>query len=175
MQIVGPNGVFDIRLIRMFWLCSGILWWYRWFAKRFMHPDVVAAYEYVFLWDEDLGVDYFDPIRCVLSCTFTAWNVSLGWIIICNYVNELTLCRNVCKNIFIVGMCRLLKRRGFKSPSQHLMVTNQRCIIRSQLVEGEEKFTGYCYIYYWYSTVSLWLPDVHLYLGCLLVACESSW
>lgn len=36
-----------------------------WFAKRFMHPDVVAAYEYVFLWDEDLGVDYFDPLRYV--------------------------------------------------------------------------------------------------------------
>jgi len=36
-----------------------------WFAKRFMHPDVVAAYEYVFLWDEDIGVDYFDPLRYV--------------------------------------------------------------------------------------------------------------
>ncbi|KAL6646487.1 hypothetical protein ACP70R_018095 [Stipagrostis hirtigluma subsp. patula] len=32
-------------------------WWY---AKRFMHPSVVAPYEYVFLWDEDLGVEAFD-------------------------------------------------------------------------------------------------------------------
>ncbi|TVU39600.1 hypothetical protein EJB05_13026, partial [Eragrostis curvula] len=34
-----------------------------WFAKRFLHPDVVAEYEYVFLWDEDLEVDSFDPAR----------------------------------------------------------------------------------------------------------------
>jgi hypothetical protein len=35
----------------------------RWFAKRFLHPDIVAAYKYIFLWDEDIGVDNFDPIR----------------------------------------------------------------------------------------------------------------
>lgn len=33
----------------------------RWFAKRFLHPDIVAAYNYIFLWDEDLGVDNFNP------------------------------------------------------------------------------------------------------------------
>ncbi|KAL2254275.1 UNVERIFIED_CONTAM: hypothetical protein Sindi_0222200, partial [Sesamum indicum] len=32
-----------------------------WFAKRFLHPDIVAEYEYVFLWDEDLGVENFHP------------------------------------------------------------------------------------------------------------------
>ncbi|CAH1439370.1 unnamed protein product [Lactuca virosa] len=32
-------------------------WWY---AKRFMHPDIVAAYEYIFIWDEDLGVEHFN-------------------------------------------------------------------------------------------------------------------
>ncbi|XP_022748722.1 uncharacterized protein LOC111298217 isoform X6 [Durio zibethinus] len=32
-----------------------------WFAKRFLHPDIVAEYKYIFLWDEDLGVDNFDP------------------------------------------------------------------------------------------------------------------
>ncbi|KAJ3708776.1 hypothetical protein LUZ61_012481 [Rhynchospora tenuis] len=31
-----------------------------WFAKRFLHPDIVAPYEYIFIWDEDLGVDNFD-------------------------------------------------------------------------------------------------------------------
>ncbi|GJN03256.1 hypothetical protein PR202_ga20680 [Eleusine coracana subsp. coracana] len=31
-----------------------------WFAKRFMHPSVVAPYEYIFLWDEDLGIETFD-------------------------------------------------------------------------------------------------------------------
>ncbi|XP_040381225.1 uncharacterized protein LOC102704535 isoform X3 [Oryza brachyantha] len=34
-----------------------------WFAKRFLHPDVVAIYNFIFLWDEDLGVDNFDPRR----------------------------------------------------------------------------------------------------------------
>ncbi|KAG2714674.1 hypothetical protein I3760_03G038800 [Carya illinoinensis] len=32
-------------------------WWY---AKRFLHPDIVAAYDYIFMWDEDLGVEHFD-------------------------------------------------------------------------------------------------------------------
>ncbi|MED6150491.1 hypothetical protein PIB30_072821 [Stylosanthes scabra] len=32
-------------------------WWY---AKRFLHPDIVAPYEYIFIWDEDLGLQNFD-------------------------------------------------------------------------------------------------------------------
>ncbi|KAF0933625.1 hypothetical protein E2562_018861 [Oryza meyeriana var. granulata] len=32
-------------------------WWY---AKRFLHPDIVASYEYIFIWDEDLGVEHFN-------------------------------------------------------------------------------------------------------------------
>lgn len=32
----------------------------RWYAKRFLHPDIVSAYEYVFIWDEDLGVEHFN-------------------------------------------------------------------------------------------------------------------
>jgi hypothetical protein len=38
---------------------------FRWFAKRFLHPDIVSAYSYIFLWDEDLGVDHFDARRYV--------------------------------------------------------------------------------------------------------------
>ncbi|XP_078447314.1 uncharacterized protein LOC144716135 isoform X2 [Wolffia australiana] len=34
-----------------------------WFAKRFLHPDIVADYDYIFLWDEDLGVENFHPGR----------------------------------------------------------------------------------------------------------------
>ncbi|CAI9765292.1 unnamed protein product [Fraxinus pennsylvanica] len=34
-----------------------------WFAKRFLHPDIVSEYDYIFLWDEDLGVENFDPRR----------------------------------------------------------------------------------------------------------------
>ncbi|XP_043722558.1 uncharacterized protein LOC122669770 isoform X2 [Telopea speciosissima] len=32
-------------------------WWY---AKRFLHPDIIAPYEYIFIWDEDLGVENFN-------------------------------------------------------------------------------------------------------------------
>ncbi|KAI9121326.1 hypothetical protein K1719_008359 [Acacia pycnantha] len=31
-----------------------------WFAKRFLHPDIVAPFDYIFIWDEDLGVEHFD-------------------------------------------------------------------------------------------------------------------
>ncbi|GLT64026.1 hypothetical protein SLA2020_365430 [Shorea laevis] len=34
-----------------------------WFAKRFLHPDIVSEYAYIFLWDEDLGVENFDVGR----------------------------------------------------------------------------------------------------------------
>lgn len=30
-----------------------------------MHPDIVAGYEYIFLWDEDIGVEHFDPLRYI--------------------------------------------------------------------------------------------------------------
>jgi Protein of unknown function (DUF707) len=32
----------------------------RWYVKRFLHPDIVSAYEYIFIWDEDLGVEHFN-------------------------------------------------------------------------------------------------------------------
>ncbi|KAK3134644.1 hypothetical protein QOZ80_6AG0551690 [Eleusine coracana subsp. coracana] len=34
-----------------------------WFAKRFLHPDVMSIYDFIFLWDEDLGVHNFNPRR----------------------------------------------------------------------------------------------------------------
>ncbi|XP_042493415.1 uncharacterized protein LOC122073006 isoform X2 [Macadamia integrifolia] len=34
-----------------------------WFAKRFLHPDIVAEYDYIFVWDEDLGLENFHPGR----------------------------------------------------------------------------------------------------------------
>ncbi|KAL4190248.1 hypothetical protein AMTRI_Chr07g74830 [Amborella trichopoda] len=37
-------------------------WWY---AKRFLHPDIVAAYEYIFIWDEDLGVEHFNADKYI--------------------------------------------------------------------------------------------------------------
>ena len=43
------------------WVIAKFVFWQciRWFAKRFMHPDIIAQYNYVFLWDEDLGVEHF--------------------------------------------------------------------------------------------------------------------
>ncbi|KAL6347671.1 hypothetical protein AAG906_026199 [Vitis piasezkii] len=32
---------------------------YKWYAKHFLHPNIVAPYDYIFLWDEDLGVKHF--------------------------------------------------------------------------------------------------------------------
>ncbi|KAM1130124.1 hypothetical protein ACFX19_045514 [Malus domestica] len=37
-------------------------WWY---AKRFLHPDIVAPYEYIFIWDEDLGLEHFDAEKYI--------------------------------------------------------------------------------------------------------------
>ncbi|XP_044460682.1 uncharacterized protein LOC123192264 isoform X2 [Mangifera indica] len=36
-----------------------------WFAKRFLHPDIVAEYDYIFLWDEDIGIENFNPRRYI--------------------------------------------------------------------------------------------------------------
>ncbi|XVF30344.1 hypothetical protein REPUB_Repub16aG0048900 [Reevesia pubescens] len=36
-----------------------------WFAKRFLHPAIVSEYNYIFLWDEDLGVEDFHPKKYV--------------------------------------------------------------------------------------------------------------
>ncbi|KAG8371314.1 hypothetical protein BUALT_Bualt13G0074800 [Buddleja alternifolia] len=37
-------------------------WWY---AKRFLHPDIVAAYDYIFIWDEDLSVEHFNAEKYI--------------------------------------------------------------------------------------------------------------
>lgn len=37
---------------------------YKWqLAFRHLHPDAVAEYDYIFFWDDDLGVQDFDPLR----------------------------------------------------------------------------------------------------------------
>ncbi|KAF8108103.1 hypothetical protein N665_0115s0109 [Sinapis alba] len=54
-----------------------------WFAKRFLHPDVVFIYDYIFIWDEDLGVENFTPERFVegmapvfsRAAWFCTWNL----------------------------------------------------------------------------------------------------
>lgn len=44
----------------------------RWYAKRFLHPDIVASYEYIFIWDEDLGVEHFNAEEWVLRIHYAA-------------------------------------------------------------------------------------------------------
>ncbi|KAI3985850.1 hypothetical protein MKX01_026636 [Papaver californicum] len=36
-----------------------------WYAKRFPHPDILASYDYIFIWDEDLGVEHFNADRYI--------------------------------------------------------------------------------------------------------------
>jgi hypothetical protein len=55
------NSNIQINALRIFRILSE-----RWFAKRFLHPSTVAPYDYVFLWDEDLGVDNFTAEPYVL-------------------------------------------------------------------------------------------------------------
>nr|GEV59666.1 hypothetical protein [Tanacetum cinerariifolium] len=37
----------------------------RWYAKRFLHLDILATYDYIFIWDEDLGLEDFDAERYI--------------------------------------------------------------------------------------------------------------
>ena len=54
----------------------------RWFAKRFLHPEIVAEYNYIFLWDEDLGVTDFNPRRYVYGITLKNFKQVLPkWLI----------------------------------------------------------------------------------------------
>ncbi|KAG8047247.1 hypothetical protein GUJ93_ZPchr0008g12911 [Zizania palustris] len=49
-SVSGQDGIFEFRGI-LSDLCS-----IRWYAKKkFLHPDIVVAYEYIVTWDEDIG------------------------------------------------------------------------------------------------------------------------
>ncbi|CAL9154163.1 unnamed protein product [Musa hybrid cultivar] len=39
--------------------CVYLRAYWQWFAKHFLHPDIVAEYKHIFLWDEDIGVENF--------------------------------------------------------------------------------------------------------------------
>lgn len=56
--------VLSINWVLLFWNINSLDNAHnRWFAKRFLHPDIVAEYAYIFLWDEDLGIEHFHPER----------------------------------------------------------------------------------------------------------------
>ncbi|RDX72599.1 Ubiquitin carboxyl-terminal hydrolase 12, partial [Mucuna pruriens] len=56
-KIVEKSSVWSSRAIHVSTI-NQTKWW---FAKRFLHPDAIAEYNYIFLLDEDLLVDNFDP------------------------------------------------------------------------------------------------------------------
>ncbi|KAL8200138.1 hypothetical protein R6Q57_011477, partial [Mikania cordata] len=39
------------------------LTYFMWFSNWILHPPVVFIYEYIYLWDKDLGVQHFNPKR----------------------------------------------------------------------------------------------------------------
>lgn len=71
---------------------------YRWYAKRFLHPNIVAQYDYIFIWDEDLDVEHFNAEEWVPSnvICFGSPVLSIGCFII--YV------------IFLLLLCLVLKQ-----------------------------------------------------------------
>lgn len=60
--------------------CSNFML-YRWYAKRFLHPDIVSAFEYILIWDEDLGVEHFDGDKY----DFHVFSLLKCMYIICNF------------------------------------------------------------------------------------------
>ena len=66
MFLSKQNGKYTKHKIYMLYLLDSkgnfgfLLTLHRWYAKRFLHPDIVAPYDYIFIWDEDLGVENFD-------------------------------------------------------------------------------------------------------------------
>ncbi|PWA66554.1 hypothetical protein CTI12_AA324840 [Artemisia annua] len=79
-----PDGIFEAKSdleLKSLWLMFPAIitcWQCRWFAKRFLHPASISLYDYVFLWDEDLGVQHFSPRRRIydpkgiVKCTLTS-------------------------------------------------------------------------------------------------------
>lgn len=45
-----------------------------------MHPDIVAQYNYVFLWDEDLGVENFHAERCSFLILHSSKNMDFMFL-----------------------------------------------------------------------------------------------
>ncbi|KAL8484009.1 hypothetical protein ACS0TY_026632 [Phlomoides rotata] len=57
---------FKVTCSFFFFLCSKS----RWFAKCFLHPAIVSVYDYIFLWDEDLGVKKIPSWKVVLPLKY---------------------------------------------------------------------------------------------------------
>lgn len=89
---------------------------FRWFAKRFLHPDIISTYDYIFLWDEDPGVEHFHPGR--YSCCSDA--------LFCLF-NSLTFFsqERICFVYFILHP----QRKKRKTASVHLLCSHCRMII----------------------------------------------
>lgn len=78
----------------------------RWYAKRFLHPDIVAPYDYVFIWDEDLGLENFDAEECVFLLISIERFLNLR-------ANPSPENVNVCLSLFC-RYIRLIKKHGLE-------------------------------------------------------------
>lgn len=76
---------------------------FRWFAKRFLHPAVVSIYDYIFLWDEDLGVKNFHPGRynCIEIYNIPSIGNCMSFFLH-PFILEYSLDLFVCLGLFIV-------------------------------------------------------------------------
>lgn len=72
----------------MFSLC------FRWFAKRFLHPDIVSDYRYIFLWDEDLDVQHLDPQRSLPGSSPNLYCFSYFYFYVICYMDLIQLHKN---------------------------------------------------------------------------------
>ena len=104
--------------------------WSRWFAKRFLHPDIILDYEYIFLWDEDLGVDHFHAGRYRLMSSSSVLHVPA-------IKYNLIFCNLLSADIF-----RLLKKKGWRYHSRRLILTSPSCIIILQHETKDQEYTG---------------------------------
>ncbi|GJY52720.1 cornichon homolog 4-like protein [Tanacetum coccineum] len=66
-RLIKLGYIIILIFITLFWMIANALDddVIMWFAKRFLHPASISLYRYVFFWNEDLGVQHFNPRRYV--------------------------------------------------------------------------------------------------------------
>lgn len=72
-------------------MLNGTVSFCRWFAKRFLHPDITSIYDYIFIWDEDIGVDNFHPGRYGQTLVDTENIILLNNYVINSYIHDYQL------------------------------------------------------------------------------------
>jgi len=76
-------GPFDIRCWEL-WvdvMCRALMGSFccKWCLKRFLHPNIVEPYDYIFIWDKDLDVTHFDAKKYALTQNLICVHMSLSF------------------------------------------------------------------------------------------------